>query len=104
MIDSLGQSKHRARQRHSPLLIWPVLTLLLLASGTFRVIAQFSASLDRDTVIVGEPVTLSLKFENVQPGGVPNLPPMPGLRPAAGWQTRSESRLVNGSSTTTIIY
>src|SRR4051794_24852828 len=104
MIDSFGQSKRWVRQRHSPLVIWPVLTLLLLFSGTFRVSAQFSASLDRDTVIVGESVTLSLKFENVQPGGAPNLPPLPGLRVAGGWQTRSESRIEKGASTTSVIY
>jgi hypothetical protein len=104
MLDSFGQSKQRAGQRHEPLLMWPFLTALLLCLDTFPVGAQFSASLDRDTVIVGEPVTLSLKFENVQPGGVPNLPPLPGLRVAGGWQTRSESRIENGASTTTVIY
>lgn len=46
--------------------------------------ATFSTSLDRETVILGENVTLTLKFEGVQTGGMPQLPAVPGLQPAGG--------------------
>lgn len=46
--------------------------------------ATFTTSLDRDTVILGENVTLTFKFEGVQPGGLPQLPAIPGLQPTGG--------------------
>ncbi len=46
--------------------------------------ATFTTSLDRDTVILGENVTLTFKFEGVQTGGMPRLPAIPGLRTIGG--------------------
>lgn len=46
--------------------------------------ATFTTSLDRDTVILGENVTLTFKFEGVQAGGLPQLPAIPGLQPTGG--------------------
>lgn len=55
---------------------------LLLVTPVFA--ASFTTSLDRDTAILGESVTLSFKFEGVQGGTLPQLPAIPGLRPAGG--------------------
>ena len=66
--------------------------------------AQFSASVDRDTVIVGEVVNLSLKFENVQPSGMPNPPQVPGLALVGAPRTSTESRIDNGALTSSTTY
>jgi hypothetical protein len=42
--------------------------------------ADFTVSLDRDTITVGEQAALSLKFDGVQPQGTPNLPAISGLQ------------------------
>jgi hypothetical protein len=44
------------------------------------VAAGFTASLDRDTIAVGEQATLSLKFDGVQPQNAPALPDVAGLQ------------------------
>ena len=49
----------------------------LIASGRA---ASFTASLDRDTITLGEQATLSLKFDSVQPQNAPALPAVPGLQ------------------------
>lgn len=46
--------------------------------------AGFSASLDRETVLLGESVTLTFKFEGVRAGGMPQIPPIAGLRAVGG--------------------
>jgi len=58
-----------------------VLTLLLPVSLTA---ATFSTSLSRDTVILGEAVTLSLKLEGGQFPGSPSLPPIAGVQVVQG--------------------
>ena len=45
--------------------------------------AKFTATLDRDTVAVGESATLSLKFEGGQPGQMPSPPAIPNLQVAS---------------------
>ena len=42
--------------------------------------ADFTVSLDRDTITVGEQAALSLKFDGVQPQGTPDLPAISGLQ------------------------
>ena len=44
----------------------------------------FTTSLDRESVIVGESVVLTLKFEGVSPKGMPNIPAIPGLQMTGG--------------------
>ena len=66
--------------------------------------AQFTATLDRDTLILGETATLSLKFENVQPSGLPKLPSIPGLQVAGGVGSSTESRIENGAMTSVTTY
>ncbi len=62
----------------------PWLTRYLLLSICFFIpfisqAANFTASLDRDTITLGESATLSLTFEGGQPGNVPT-PDVPGLQ------------------------
>lgn len=54
--------------------------LALLPAGA----ATFTTSLDRDTVILGENVTLTFKLEGARTGGMPQVPAIPGLQPAGG--------------------
>lgn len=58
--------------------------LCVLATTLFIALAAsagtFSAALDRDTVVVGETVTLTLTFDGASPGGMPQLPAIPGLQ------------------------
>jgi hypothetical protein len=57
--------------------------------------ASFTATLDRDTVAVGETATLSMKFEGGQPKQMPALPSLPNLQVVAGGTSRNIS-IVNG--------
>jgi hypothetical protein len=51
--------------------------------------AKFSVTLDRDTVVLGETVTLAFKFEGIQARGMPQLPTIPGLQLTGGTATSS---------------
>ena len=42
--------------------------------------AKFTAALDRDTILLGETVTLTLSFEDLNPGRIPSLPSIPDLQ------------------------
>lgn len=66
--------------------------------------ATFTASLDRDTISLGEQATLSLSFEGAQPKNVP-MPDVPGLQIVNSGNSQNFS-LVNGqmSSTVTVTY
>jgi len=67
--------------------------------------AGLTAQLDRQSVALGETVTLSLAFEGVAPQSTPNLPVLPGLN-VVGTSRSSQFSFVNGaqSSTTTFNY
>lgn len=58
---------------------WFVVVLLSLFSFTAQG-ARFTATLDHDTILLGDTATLSLKFEDAQPGGTPQPPPVTGLQ------------------------
>ena len=86
----------RAR-RSLTLLRWAA---VLFLAGIFTSHATgFKASLDRDSVIVGENVTLTLTFEDAQLSGTPNLPVIPGLQ-VVGTTSSQQSILVNGKMNT----
>ena len=53
--------------------------------------ATFSASASRDTVILGEPVTLTLKLEGASFPNAPRLPPIEGLRFDGGFNQSMNS-------------
>jgi hypothetical protein len=64
-----------------------------LLIATVASAATFSVSLDRDTVVVGETVTLTLTFEGASPGGMPQLPAIPGLQVTGGMSSGYSSSL-----------
>jgi hypothetical protein len=65
--------------------------------------ATFTASLDRDTVVVGEPATLTLKFDGAQPKSVPAFPAIPNLQIVSQGGSQNFT-LVNGDSSVTYSY
>ncbi len=62
--------------------------------------ASFTASLDRDTLTLGESATLSLAFEGGSPGRVP-APNVPGLQIAQAGTAQNMS-WINGAMSTTV--
>ncbi|MFO1475482.1 MAG: BatD family protein [Verrucomicrobiota bacterium] len=56
---------------------------LLLGAGLAGA-ASFTATLDRDTVPLGEGVTLTLRFDGGRPDSVPQLPMIPNVEISAG--------------------
>jgi hypothetical protein len=75
----LASSQHG--QRRALLISWLALIPLLLLCLVPRLAraATFSASLDRDTITLGESANLSLSFSGTQSQNAPNLPPIPNL-------------------------
>jgi len=63
--------------------------------------ASFTASLDRNSIVLGEQVTLTLKFTDGQPEAISNLPQVDGLRIASSVE-RSASTVVTGGTQTTV--
>lgn len=51
--------------------------------------ARFSTSIDRDSIVVGESITLTLTFEGASPRSLPQLPNLPGLQLAGGMSQAS---------------
>ena len=64
---------------------------------------MFTASLDRDTVTLGESVTLALNFEGGSPEAAPVMPAIPNLQIAYGGQS-SQFNLDNGRMSSTVTY
>ena len=64
----------------------PALALLLLATSAAWP-ASFNASLDRNTISVGESVTLSLTFDGAANAEQPQLPPLPNLNVTSSGQS-----------------
>ena len=79
-----------------------VLTALCLG-GTRLGAAMFTASLDRDTIALGESATLSLTFEGSQPKGTPQVKNIPGLQINYVGPS-SQFSFVNGQTSSTITY
>ena len=84
--------------------LWLSLTLLWCCSSANAGEAKFSASLDRDSIVLGENVTLSLRFENGQPGGLPGIPSVPGLQVVGPASSSTESRIEGAAIATTTTY
>src|SRR5439155_24013868 len=93
----------RARRRG-----WPRLALALALAGMLECFgpvragaANFTATLDRETVPVGESATLTLSFEGGQPRSTPVPPEIPNLQITdTGSSTRVE--YVNGQGSLTV--
>ena len=81
--------------------------LLCLALSVFAATpgraASFTASLDRDTIALGEQATLSLKFDGVQPQNAPALPAVAGLQFQYVGPSSSFS-FINGQTSSSITY
>lgn len=65
--------------------------------------ATFTANLDRDTITLGESVSLSLTFEGGTPSQLPGLPAIPNLQ-VAGSGTSMSTSFINGQSTSSTSY
>lgn len=66
--------------------------------------ASFSATLDHDTILLGDTATLSLKFEDGQPGGTPQLPNLPGLQVVSSGQSSQFGFSTGGRSISSVTY
>ena len=77
-----------------------VLSLLLAETGHA---AKFTAALDRDTVTLGEQVSLSLTFDGAAPDDVPALPAIPNLQ-INYIGPSSRFSFVNGQTTSSITH
>jgi hypothetical protein len=78
-----------------------VVLVALFAGAVFA--ASFTASLDRDTITLGENVTLSLKFDGIQPSDTPAIPDIAGLQ----FQyigPSSSFTFINGQTSSSITY
>lgn len=65
--------------------------------------ADFTVSLDRDTITVGEQAALSLKFDGVQPQGTPDLPAISGLQFQYVGPS-SSFNFINGQTSSSVTY
>ena len=83
--------------------IWLMLVAVALLNGA-AFAASFTASLDRDTITLGDQATLSLAFEGGQPKNVPT-PNVPGLQIVQAGTSQNMS-WINGemSSTVTVAF
>jgi hypothetical protein len=77
-----------------------VAVLLFLAAAGLAGAASFTASLDRDTITLGESTTLSLAFEGAQPRSLPS-PQVAGLQFTQAGTSQSVN-IVNGEMNSTV--
>ena len=91
----------RSQLRFRSTLVLLGFALLVLCCPSMLIGASFTATLDRDTVAVGESAVLSLKFEGGQPTQMPSPPSLPNLQVAGGGTSRNIS-IVNGQYSSTI--
>jgi hypothetical protein len=80
-----------------------ILSLVACGLITCGRAADFTASLDRDNVTLGEQATLSLKFDGVQPQNAPSLPAVTGLQFRYVGPSSSFS-FINGQTSSSITY
>jgi hypothetical protein len=76
------------------------LALATLAPSPARA-ATFTASLDRETITVGDQATLTLKVEGGEPQAMPSPPNIPGLEFASQGTARNIS-IVNGQASSSV--
>src|SRR5215472_15696633 len=76
--------------------------LFALVSTGFS--ASFTASIDRNSVVLGEQVTLKLEFKDGQPQEISNLPHVDGLRIASSVSQSASMVDNNGAQSTVYSY
>ncbi|HTY87647.1 MAG TPA: BatD family protein [Candidatus Acidoferrum sp.] len=84
---------------HGAFMVLAALSLGVARSGA----TTFTASLDRDTIALGESATLALTFEGSQPKGTPQITSVPGLQIAYVGPS-SQFSFINGQTSSTITY
>jgi hypothetical protein len=77
-----------------------LIAVLTVCSSPLRG-ATFTATLDRDSLVVGENATLTLNFEGGQPRSIPVPPNLPNLHVSSSG-TSISSEFINGQSRTTL--
>lgn len=78
---------------------WPVLfglLFLLLMAAPAWAAPKFSVSLDRNVISLGDSAVLSMSFEDCDPGGPPDIPPIANL--SLGGRSSQESYSLIGAS------
>src|SRR5271167_1882800 len=90
---------NRFRLQKFPIVGFLILTALGLIPSGARA-ANFTASLDRDTIALGESATLSLTFEGGQPQNLTALPSITNLsvQDDNHWSQNIQMDMVNGQS------
>lgn len=87
--------------------LFTVAAVLILAALCFAVAparaATFTASLDHDTIAIGESATLSLTFDGGSPKSVPLPPNVPGLQISYDGPS-SQFSFINGQTSSTITH
>src|ERR1019366_2169236 len=85
-------------------IFWSGMVLAALCLGSVRLnAATFTASLDRDTIALGESATLSLTFEDGSPRNVPMPSNVAGLQIAYVGPS-SQFSYINGETKSTVTY
>ena len=95
----VSDSRH-GRNPFLPLIL--LCALALFPAGTAHA-AKFTAALDRDTITLGEQVSLSLTFDGATPEEVPALPAIPNLQ-VNYIGPSSRFSFVNGQTTSSITH
>jgi len=98
-LNGFGKMERLLRNILGSGLVWAVLCL----GSTQLDAATFTASLDRDTIALGESATLSLTFEDGSPRNVPTPPNVAGLQIAYVGPS-SQFSFVNGETKSTVTY
>jgi len=104
MTNLLSLSRHKVDRRGYKWL--RLLLLLALATSWFPVTAKaatFTATLDRDTVTLGEDATISLTFSGGAPLSTPSPPNIPGLQIDYVGQSTQIS-IIQGESSSTVTH
>lgn len=76
-----------------------LLCLAVVAAGA----ANFTVSLDRDNIAVGDNATLTVKFEGSSPNSPPSLPRIPNLN-FGNPMTSSQVNIINGDYSSSVSY
>jgi len=98
-LNGFGKMEHSLKDT-----FWTGMVLAGLCLGGARLdAATFTASLDRDTIMLGESATLSLTFEDGSPRNVPMPPNVAGLQIAYVGPS-SQFSFVNGETKSTVTY
>lgn len=101
MSEYRAEKKRRARRWNWALWLLVTAAIALLPSVIHA--ASFTATLDRDTVPVGETVVLSLRFSGGEPSALPNIPALPGLHATYAGRS-SEMSIHNGQVSSSVTH